>query len=254
MTAPAIASSGEETRTLRHDERNRLLRALPPDAYEQLIGGMEMITLRMGQVLYEADTPIEHAYFVQRGVVSLVAPVDHGERGWERSVEVGTIGNEGMVGIPLVLDTDREPVRAFVQVPDGAWRISADALRRVLNDVNGLRPLLLRYVQTFLNQVGQGSACNRAHAVQERCARWLLMTHDRVGEDEFPLPQEFLAAMLGVRRAGVTVAAGMLQRAGFIKYARGDITVVDRSGLESASCACYATIRDTYDRLFSQVL
>lgn len=155
-----------------------------------------------------------------------------------------------MVGLPLVLNTDRELVRAFVQVPDGAWRISADTLRRALDDVNGLRPLLLRYVQTFLNQVGQGSACNRAHAVQERCARWLLMTHDRVGEDEFPLTQEFLAAMLGVRRAGVTVAAGMLQRAGFIKYVRGDITVVDRKGLESASCACYATIRDTYERLF----
>jgi CRP-like cAMP-binding protein len=211
---------------------------------------MHIVTVRAIRSSMPVSLPIEHAYFVQRGVVSLVAPVDQGERGWARTVEVGPIGNEGMVGLPLVLSTDREPVRAFVQVPDGAWRISAATLRRALDDVIGLRPLLLRYVQTFLNQVGQGSACNRAHAVQERCARWLLMTHDRVGEDEFPLTQEFLAAMLGVRRAGVTVAAGMLQRAGFIKYVRGDITVVDRKGLESASCACYATIRDTYERLF----
>jgi CRP-like cAMP-binding protein len=210
---------------------------------------MEMVSLKLGQVLYEADAPIEHAYFIQRGVASLVAPVDQGERGWERVVEAGTIGNEGMVGLPLLLGTDREPVRAFMQVPDGAWRISADALCRALDETEGLRSLLLRYVQTFMSQVGQGSACNRAHAVQERCARWLLMTHDRVGQEEFPLTQEFLAAMLGVRRAGVTVAAGMLQKAGFIKYVRGCITVVDRAGLESASCACYGTIRDSYERL-----
>ena len=231
--------------------RNRILRALSDDAYEQLLPAMEMISLETEQVLYEPDAPIEHAYFMVRGVASIVAPIDQGERGWERVVEVGTVGNEGMVGLPLVLGTDREPARSFIQIPGDAWRIDADAFLRALDGVAGLRDVLLRYAQTYLNQVGQGSACNRAHGVQERCARWLLMTHDRTGGDEFPLTQEFLAAMLGVRRAGVTVAAGILQKAGLIRYSRGRITIVDRAGLEAASCACYATIRASYERLFA---
>jgi CRP-like cAMP-binding protein len=248
---PTSSGDDEGQARTRPGERNRLLRALSDAAYAQLVPRMEKVSLTMGQVLYEADTPIEHAYFIQRGVASLVAPVDQGERGWGRVVEVGTIGNEGMVGLPLVLGADREPVRAFIQVPNGAWRISANDLLVALEETDGLRALLHRCVQTFLNQVGQGSACNRAHSVGERCARWLLMTHDRVGEDEFVLTHEFLAAMLGVRRAGVTVAAGMLQKAGLIRYVRGNITVVDRGGLEAASCPCYGTIRESYERLLA---
>jgi CRP-like cAMP-binding protein len=250
MSTPSVVASGEQaSRSGQHNERNRLLRALSPESYARLTSSMDAITLALGEVLYEANAPIKHAYFIQRGVASLVAPVDQGERGWERVVEVGTIGNEGMVGLPLALGTDREPVRAFIQVPDGAWRIRASDLIRALDEVDGLRSLVLRYAQTFMSQIGQGSACNRAHTIGERCARWLLMTHDRVGEDEFTLTHEFLAAMLGVRRAGVTVAAGMLQKAGLIRYARGNITVIDRVGLEAASCPCYATIRDSYEQL-----
>jgi CRP-like cAMP-binding protein len=249
MSAPSLAPGDRAQPSGSPKERNRLLRALSAEAYERLTSNMDAISLKMGQVLYEPNAPIEHAYFIQRGVASLVAPVNHGERGWERVVEVGTIGNEGIVGIPLVLGTDREPVRAFVQVPDGAWRITASDLIRAFDEIPRLRTLVLRYAQTFMSQVGQGSACNRAHTVGERCARWLLMTHDRVGEDEFTLTHEFLAAMLGVRRAGVTVAAGMLQKAGLIRYARGNITVVDRHGLEAASCGCYLTIRNSYEQL-----
>lgn len=224
--------------------RNVLLSALDDADYSLLLDGAEDVKLTLNTVLYEANTPITHVFFLSRGVASIIAPVGDGA-----SVEVGTVGNEGLVGLPLLFGVDREPAKAIIQVADGGARITAAAFQNAFTESAALRGLLLRYAQSYLSQVSQSSACNRAHSIEERCARWLLMTHDRVGADEFPLTHEFLSYMLGVRRAGVTVAAGMLQKAGLIEYKHGRIKVIDREGLEAASCACYGIIRDTYNRL-----
>ena len=224
--------------------RNALLSALEPAEYSELLQGAENVEMALRTVLYEANAPITHVFFLGRGVASIIAPVGDGA-----SVEVGTVGNEGLVGLPLLFGVDREPAKAFIQVADGAVRVTAAAFQRAVAASTTLRELFLRYAQSYLSQVSQSSACNRAHSIEERCARWLLMTHDRVAADEFPLTHEFLSLMLGVRRAGVTVAAGMLQRAGLIEYKHGHIKVIDREGLEGASCPCYRIIRESYDRL-----
>lgn len=224
--------------------RNALLCALDAAEYSRLLEDAETVELRLRTVLYEANAPITHVYFLGRGVASIIAPVGDGV-----SVEVGTVGNEGLVGLPLLFGVDREPAKAFIQVAGAGIRVTAAAFQAAVDASAPLRALVLRYAQSYLSQVSQSSACNRAHSIEERCARWLLMTHDRVDADEFLLTQEFLALMLGVRRAGVTVAAGILQKAGFIEYTHGCIKVVDRAGLESAACACYGIIRGGYDGL-----
>jgi CRP-like cAMP-binding protein len=226
-------------------EDNRLLAALPPEERERLLPGMETVPLSVKHSLYEPDQPIEHVYFVRTGVVSLVSVMEEGAL-----VEVATIGNEGMVGLPVFLGADTISMKAFVQIPGEAWRMGAAPFREAVRNGGRFPELLQRYTQALFLQVAQGAACNRAHSIEERCARWLLMTHDRVERDEFPLTQEFLAIMLGVRRPSVTVAAGILQKAGFIRYSRGRITVVDREGLEAATWECYGMIRREYDRLF----
>jgi CRP-like cAMP-binding protein len=223
---------------------NSLLNALEPAEYARLLEGAENVELKLREVLYEANAPITHAYFLFRGVASIIAPVGDGA-----SVEVGTVGNEGFVGLPLLFGVDREAAKAFIQVADGGLRVTAATFQNAIAESTALRALFLRYAQSYLSQVSQSSACNRAHSIDERCARWLLMTHDRVGADEFPLTHEFLSFMLGVRRAGVTVAAGILQKAGLIDYTHGRITIVDRVGLEGAACACYGIIRDSYNGL-----
>jgi CRP-like cAMP-binding protein len=224
--------------------RNALLTALEAAEYSQLLEYSESVELKLREVLYEANGPITHVYFLARGVASIIAPV-----GDNTSVEVGTVGNEGLVGLPLLFGVDREPAKAFIQVADGGIRVTAAAFQKAVAESVPLRALFLRYAQSYMSQVSQSSACNRAHSIEERCARWLLMTHDRVAADEFPLTHEFLSLMLGVRRAGVTVAAGVLQKAGFIEYTHGHIKIVDRKGLEGAACACYRIIRDSYDGL-----
>lgn len=224
--------------------RNVLLSAIDATDSSRLLDGAEDLKLAINTVLYEADAPITQVFFLSRGVASIIAPVGGGG-----SVEVGTVGNEGVVGLPLLFGVDREPAKAIIQVADGGTCVTAIAFQNALAESAALRGLFLRYAQCYLSQISQSSACNRAHSIEERCARWLLMTHDRVGADEFPLTHEFLSLMLGVRRAGVTVAAGMLQKAGLIEYKHGRIKVVDREGLEAASCACYHIIRQTYDRL-----
>jgi CRP-like cAMP-binding protein len=224
--------------------RNSLLTALDAAEYSQLLKGAESVELKLREVLYEANARITHVYFLARGVASIIAKV-----GDNASVEVGTVGNEGLVGLPLLFGVDREPAKAFIQVADGGVRVTAAAFQNAVAESAPLRALFLRYAQSYLSQVSQSSACNRAHSIEERCARWLLMTHDRVDADEFPLTHEFLSLMLGVRRAGVTVAAGMLQKAGLIEYTHGRIKIMDRKGLEGAACACYQIIRDSYDGL-----
>jgi CRP-like cAMP-binding protein len=225
---------------------NRLLSLLPLAEFERLEARFEEVDVPFRQMLYKRGEPIEHAYFPNAGVFSVIKePEEDGGM----VVEVATVGNEGMVGLPLVLGGETTPDTCFCQVPGQAARIEAGALKEALRASPALHGLLLRYTQALLSQIAQGAACNRMHPVEERCARWLLMTHDRVSADHFVLTQEFLGQMLGVRRPSVSVAASMLQKAGLIRYARGLVVVTDRAGLEAAACGCYGVIKSEYDRL-----
>jgi CRP-like cAMP-binding protein len=225
--------------------QNRLLSGLSRDIQLRLLPRMEKVSLSIRQLLYEADTPITHVWFPLSGVVSLAVALRDGV-----TVEVGTIGNEGILGTPVFLGADRSPTKAFCQVAGQAMKMRVDAFSRSLQEFPELQETVRRYVQAMINQISQSTACNHAHSVQQRMCRWLLTTHDRVGADEFHLTQEFLAQMLGVRRPSVTVAAGLLQKAGLISYQRGRIRIVDRAGVEAGSCECYDIVRREYDRLF----
>src|SRR5690242_14349388 len=216
--------------------RNRLLAALPRDALEHILPLLTHVTLSDGMVIYEPGARITHVYFVLTGIISMVSQMREG------TVEVGTVGCEGMTGLPIVLSADTMPTRAFVQVPGEALRMEAADLVRVMEQAPQLRRLLHRYVLALFDQTAQHAACNRLHGLEERCARWLLMTHDRVIGDVLSLKQQFLAEMLGVHRPAVTLAAGALQKAGIIRYSRGKVTVLDRNALEEAACECYGII------------
>jgi CRP-like cAMP-binding protein len=226
-------------------ETNRLLRALPPQLYRRLVRHSERVPMDVKQHLVLPDKPIDYVYFVQKGmVVSLIMTMSDGS-----SVEVGTVGNEGMVGMGVYLEAIHVHHRAFAQIPGEALRIPADRFKREMDASPALRTVVHRYAGALMIQIMQGSACNRLHSVEARCARWLLMTMDRVGRETFPMTHEFLAQMLGIRRASVTVVAGMLQQAGIIRYMRGKITILDPPRLEATSCECYAVIRREMDRL-----
>ncbi len=228
-----------------HFAHNRLLRTLSPAVRQPFLPALEWLPLAMRERLIEPDVPIPWVYFPLHGVVSLISTLGNGAQ-----IEVATIGNEGLIGLPLVLYANTIPFTAFVQVPGEALRIDAAVFGRLLDEETGtVRQLLYRYTQALFNQLAQHVACNRLHRIAQRSARWLLLTHDRVGRDEFPLTHEFLALMLGVRRASVTEVAGRLQRAGLIRYRLGRIRVLDRAGLEAASCECYFVIKQEYDRL-----
>ena len=197
-------------------------------------------------MLYERGATITTVFFPVSAVVSLLTTMQDG-----MGVEIATIGNEGMVGHPLFLGSESIPARelAQVQVPGDLLSLDASTFEAEITPNGPLREVVQRYVQALFSQISQQVACNGLHSVEERCCRWLLLTHDRVDIDEFPLTQEFLAQMLGVRRASVTLAAGTLQNAGFIEYRRGRLRIIDREGLESASCECYQVIADEFDRL-----
>jgi CRP-like cAMP-binding protein len=231
-------------------ERNRLLLALPPDEYAVLEPLLEPLSFAVKQVAYEAGQRIDHVYFPQTGVMSLTIGVR--QRGV--TVEVATVGREGMVGLPVFLNSDRDTTRAFVQVAGDTTRISTPAFRQVLQCGGRLPHLLLRYTQVVFAHVAQTAACNQGHSLAQRCARWLLQTQDRVVGDRFELKQEFLGYMLGVHRPSVSVAASALQRQGLISYTRGRVTVHDRPGLEAAACDCYGIMVREYDRLLGVTL
>jgi CRP-like cAMP-binding protein len=225
--------------------RNRILAALPEPDRARLAASLERVALGPKQVLFDVDKPIEHVYFPEDGVVSVLSVATDGS-----AVETGTVGYEGIVGLPVFFGADRAPAQAVCQVPGEALRIDSATFRRELERGGGeLRSLLGRYAQALFTQLAQSSACNRLHSMRERCARWLLQAHDRVGADEFPLTQQFLSQMLGVRRATVSEVASALQREGLITYEYGRITVRDRRGLEAAACECYAVVRREFDRL-----
>jgi CRP-like cAMP-binding protein len=222
---------------------NRLLAALPPEERRRLVPRLERVHLTVKQPLLEPQTPITHVYFPVDGVVSLVAVMADGA-----TAEVTTVGHEGLVGLPVFLGAESSPILAVCQIAGDAWRLPAAAFRAAARRAP-LRELLHRYTQALLDELAQTAACNRLHPLEERCARWLLMTHDRVAADHFQLTQEFLASMLGVRRPTVSVVMSLLRRAGLVRYTRGAVTVVDRPGLEAAACECYGSVRRGYDRL-----
>ena len=223
---------------------NRLLGLLRPRDYHLLRPHLHHIALRYRQSLYRANKPIEYVYFIETGVGSLVNTMRNGA-----AAEVGTIGNEGVVGLPVVLGDDRAPTSVYVQVPGAGWRMKASVFKKEQVRSASMQAVMLRYAHAFFNQVAQSAACNHFHSLDQRCCRWLLMTHDRMQSDEFLLTQEFLAMMLGVQRTGVSAAAGALQKAGLIRYKRGNVTILDRRGLLHRSCECYGVSKREFDRL-----
>lgn len=223
---------------------NRLLALLSAKDYARLHPHLERTPLEYRQSLYAANKPIEFVYFIETGVGSLVNTMANGQ-----AAEVGTIGNEGIVGAPLVLGDQRAPSSVYIQVPGGGLRMDAALFSKELARSPSMQAVLLRYVHALFNQVAQSAACNHFHTLEQRCCRWLLMTHDRMQADEFLLTQEFLAMMLGVQRTGVSRAAGALQKAGLITYTRGNIAILSRRGLKQLSCECYGVAKKEFDRL-----
>jgi len=241
MVAPYLATP-EPQRT--PELRNRILRALPEEELAHLAPALEPVFVQPRQLAFDVDTAIDHVYFPENAVFSIVGVMGDGS-----AVETAAVGWEGMVGLPVFLGIDRTPAQAFCQIPGDALRLDTATLQQEVSRGGQLRSVLNRYTQAHFTQVAQASACNRLHTMRQRCARWLLQTHDRVGRDEFPLTQRFLSQMLGVRRATVTEAARSLQLAGFINYVHGRVTVRDRRGLEGISCECYAIVRHEFERL-----
>jgi CRP-like cAMP-binding protein len=225
---------------------NRLLQRLPVEVRERLLQDLDPVRLGFKEPVYESDRPIQYVYFPLDSVLSVLTTLEDNAH-----LEVATVGNEGFVGLPVFLGGVSTPGRAFCQISGEALRMRSRLFREHAHREAVLRDILLRYTQAYLTFVSQSAGCNRAHAVDERLARWLLITHDGIGRDQFPITQEFIGLMLGVSRATVNTSASLLQRAGFIRYQRGRITVADREGLESAACTCYAVIRREFDRLLA---
>ncbi|MEA5568206.1 Crp/Fnr family transcriptional regulator [Anabaena sp. UHCC 0399] len=223
---------------------NKILAALSEAEYQRFAPHLERVHLPVKQVLYEAGEPITHVYFLNQAIASLVCNQEDGS-----TVEAGMVSNDGMVGLPVIWGGNSTTTTAFVQVPDSGMRMKAELLIAEFKRGGELQTLLLRYTQALFTQVTQTAACNRLHTIEERLARWLLIVADRVQSDTFPLTQEFIAQMLGCRRAGVTMAAGTLSQAGMISYKRGNITILNRSDLEDTSCECYSIIKNEYARL-----
>ena len=234
---PGAAHESCEQKNCQRKVANSLLAALPGKSYQRLLSGLEPVTLNFGDVLYETGKKIRHVYFPGNSLVSLLTVVDG-----RMALEVGMVGREGMVGIPLALGTDVSPVRALVQGAGTALRMKSARFSREIRKSPQLQHEVYGYANALMAQVSQTAACNRFHVVAARLARWLLMTRDRMRSRDFRLTQEFLSHMLGVRRVGVTNAARALQDRKLIDYSRGKISILDDKGLEAAACECYAPV------------
>ena len=223
---------------------NRILRALGKSEYEALEPHMELLRLPMGRIVHEAEQEMEYVYFPNHGVISMLTVLENGD-----VIEIATVGNEGMADLSVFLGLRVSHSRLLVQIPGDTLRMHRDVFIDYVSRFDSLRVALGHYMVAMFTQVSQSAACNRLHPVEERAARWLLMTHDRVDSDTFPITHDFLASMLGVRRPSVTLAAGILQKAGLIRYSRGRLTILDRDGLEEASCECYEIVRSQFDAM-----
>ena len=228
---PALGANGNQV-------HNEILLGLPPKEFELLSAKLEFVRLKVHHLLHEPGDTLKSAYFCNSGLVSILSVFPDG-----KSVEVGLVGKEGFIGLPLVVGFRTSPTRAIAQIDGSAFRVDGDALVAVLRQCPRLERQLQQFSQVMAMQVTQIAACNRLHEVNERLARWLLMSSDRIGSDSVPLTQELLAQMLGTRRSSVTVAAGMLQKAGLISHTRGSVEIIDRRNLEGASCECYGIMR-----------
>jgi len=237
-----------------HDPRqNHLLAALPEDEYTRLLPNLEGVPMSLGQVLYESGESMRYVYFPTDSIVSLLYVMEDGA-----SAEIAVVGNEGLVGVSLFMGGETTPSRAIVQSTGHAYRLKAQLLKDEFNRFGGRRAgalhnLLMRYTQALLTQMAQTAVCNRHHTLDQQFCRWLLLSFDRLPSNELVMTQELIANMLGVRREGVTEAAGNVQRAGLIEYHRGRITLLDRPGLEARTCECYAVVKKEFDRLLPPV-
>jgi len=227
-------------------KQNRLLAALPAKDYERLLPHLELSPLKLGAALYESGAEQAHVYFPTDSIVSLLYVMQDGS-----SAEIAVVGKEGMVGIALFMGGETTPSRAVVQSAGYAYRITGERLKKEFEAGGALQHLLLRFTQALITQMAQTAVCNRHHSVEQQLCRWLLLSIDRLPSNELTMTQGLIANMLGVRREGVTEAAGKLQEAGLIRYSRGKISVLDRSKLEARVCECYAVVRRETDRLLS---
>jgi CRP-like cAMP-binding protein len=228
------------------ESNNRLLAALPSEDYARLSPHLSRVSLDAERILHEMNQPVEHIYFPETMLVSLLNMLSDGS-----AIEVGVLGKEGLTGIFVLLGSDRARTRAMVQISGTAMRIRTVVLKEEFERGGQLQTLLLRYMSALMAQMAQTAACNCLHTVDQRLARWLLMARMRVDSDELPLTQEFIAQMLGTRRAGVSEAASTLQDAGLIRYARGHITILDLRGLEEASCECYRVVKNEFENIYT---
>lgn len=232
-----------------HDpKQNHLLAALPPSEFERIAPDLELITLKLGEVLYESGGQLNHVYFPTDSIVSLLYVMEDGA-----SAEIAVVGNEGILGISLFMGGETTPSRAVVQSGGLGYRLRAQQLKQEFNRAGPMMRLLLRYTQALITQMTQTAVCNRHHSVDQQLCRWLLLSLDRLPSDELTMTQELIANMLGVRREGVTAAAGKLRDAGIIQYSRGHIKVLDRAKLEVQVCECYAVVKKEVDRLLSDI-
>jgi CRP-like cAMP-binding protein len=228
--------------------QNHLLAALPAAERGRLIPHLELVPMPLGAVLYEAGNELRHVYFPTTSIVSLLYVMRDGA-----SAEIAVVGNEGIIGVALFMGSETMPNRAVVQSAGHAYRLKGHLLKQEFNRSGELQHLLLRYTQALLTQMAQTAVCNRHHSLDQQLCRWLLLSLDRLPSTELVMTQELIANMLGVRREGVTEAAGNLQKAGLISYRRGRITVLDRAGLEARACECYAVVKKEFDRLLPEV-
>jgi CRP-like cAMP-binding protein len=236
--SPGVAPTG------RIPQQNHLLAALPAGDYERLVPHLELIPLKLGEVLYEPGVQLRYVYFPTTSIVSLLYVMEDGA-----SAEIAIVGNEGILGISLFMGGETTPSRAVVQSAGYGYRLKAQLLKDEFQRFGPMLHLLLRYTQALITQMAQTAVCNRHHSVDQQLCRWLLLSLDRLASNELSMTQELIANMLGVRREGVTEAAGKLQEAGLISYRRGRITVLDRPGLEARSCECYQVVKKELDRL-----
>ena len=243
------ARSTSPAQAVPNPRQNYLLRALPTGEWERLSPLLEWVEMPLGQVLYESGSRLRHVYFPTTAIVSLLYVMKDGA-----SAEIAVVGNEGLVGIALFMGGETTPSRAVVQSAGHAYRLKGQLLKDEFTRAAALQHLLLRYTQALLTQMAQTAVCNRHHSVDQQLCRWLLLSMDRLPSNKLTMTQELIANMLGVRREGVTEAAGKLQAAGLIRYSRGHITVLDRTRLEERACECYQVVKKEFDRLLPDVI